>query len=572
MATTNISLNPFGWTYTNANTPNTNYANQSPLLAYGNLSDFGECKTILQFDVNSEVSASKINSAVLNLGIRIATGAGNGSDGKLYYSSAFTYGYIYNSVTHNNYSSMITQGVRTLKSIVSFSSSSFISNQFDVTSAVANNINDGVLTLVIEGYNAWPLQVDPNSISLVLNYEKPAEVEPVSPLITAPNGTYENRQNPIKFEWIYKSQTQATQASATLEYRKGTTGNYTTINVYNSNNYYTMPANTLNTGLYEWRVKTTDSDGKTSEYSTGSFTVIDKPSIPIITSVDNKCISTITWSSADQVAFEMEVYKDNVLEYNKKVSSSDNNHKPNIFFANTTYSIRLRVCNVYGMWSEWGNKIFTFTFKNPSKPTILVTQSNTDIIIKSDTVSSILYKSNDDGISYKPIFKFDDNKEFKDYKVSSNKIYKYFVRKYEDGYADSKIQIAQVDIKGIVLQNDVDAVKSELSKDTYMPYSESIYAEKSLNYYVGREYYVTEFGEHKGRTLTRKFLLTQDEYDKLKRLYKSFVTLTYRDELENMFSCVLESLQSENAILNTMLDVTVTIIQVDDSEEISIYD
>lgn len=571
MATTNVSLNPVGWTYTNANIPNTNYANQSPLKAYGSLSDLGECRTILQFDVNSEIGASKINSAVLNLGIKIATGGGIGSDGKLFYSSAFTYGYIYNEVTHNNYSGMLTQGVRTAYTTLSFSSSSFIPNQIDVTSAVANNINDGVLTLVIEGYGAWPLQVDPSSISIVINYEKAAEVDPVVPAIISPNGTYENRSNQIKFEWIYKSQTQAIQASATLEYRKGTSGNYTTINVYSSDNYYTMSANSLNVGIYEWRVRTTDTDGKTSDYAYSAFTVIDRPSVPIITNIENKCISTTIWSSADQVAFEFEVYKDNTLVFSKRVSSSANNYKPNMFFANSTYTIKVRVCNLYGLWSEWGTKIYTFSFSNPPKPCIALATNNTDIIIKSNVVGSILYKSSDN-INFIPVYKFDDSMTYIDYNVASDKMYRYFVRSYVDGYSDSDKQIVQVKINGFVLQNDAGYVNVLLSSESFMPYSNTISIDKSINYYSGRNFGVVEFGEHQTRSITRECIVNPQQYDALKDIYLSYKPAIYRDDRGNLFACVVENIPSKNAVLNQKYSVSVTVSQIDYEEEISIYD
>lgn len=571
MAATNISLNPAGWAYTNANNPNTNYANQSPLLVYGYASEFGECRTVLQFNISSEVSVGKINSAVLNLGIRTATATGAASDGKLYYSSAFAYGYIYNSVTHNNYSSLITQGVRTLKTNVLYSSSSFISNQFEITSAVTNNINDGVLTIIIEGYGAWPLQVDTSSISLIINYEKPAEVEPVTPTIIAPNGNYENRQNPINFEWIFKSLTQATQASATLEYRKGTSGSYTTINVYSGNNYYTMPANTLDTGIYEWRIKTTDTDGKTSDYAYSSFTVIDRPAVPLITNIDNKCISKITWSSAEQNAFEIEIYKGNNLEYSKKISGPENNYKPNMFFANTTYTIRVRVCNMYGLWSEWGSKIHTFTFTNPPRPVITVTTSNTDIIIKSNTVGSILYKS-DDNINFIPIYKFDDSKTYIDYFVASNKVYRYFVRNYADGYTDSEKQVAQVKIKGIILQNDEFRVNAVNSSEPYMPFDENLSVNKTINYYTGRVFGVLESGEHQTRTITREILVDELQYHTLNQLYLSATPSVYRDNKANLFRCDIDKLYFKNAVLDTKYSISVTVNQIDYIEEINIYD
>ena len=570
MSTQNVSLTPLGYTDVNDNVPNANYANQSPLLAYGNLSQYGERRTIIQFDVNSEISASKINSAVLNLGVRIATDHGAGGNGKLYYSSAFTYGYIFNDVTNNNFSSLVTQGVRTLKSNVMFSSSSFVSNQFDVTSAVANNINDGVLTLVIEGYAGLAWQIDASSIGLVINYEKPAEVLPVKPVVVSPNGTYENRQSSIKFEWIYKSQTHATQASATLEYRSGISCSYTVINVYSSNNYYTMPANTLNTGIYEWRLKTTDTDGKTSDYAYSSFTVIDRPSIPLITSIDNKCISTITWSSAEQVAYEIEIYKDNNLEYSKKISGAENNYKPNMFFSNTSYTIRIRVCNTYGLWSEWGSKIQTFTFTNPSKPIIIVSPYNHEIIIKSNIVGAMIYKSENNS-DYIPISNIGEDGTYTDYKVASDSKYRYFVRNYADGYTDSDKQLGQITLKGVILQNELGYVNLRLSSSQFMNYNKSISTEKVINKFSGRQYGVSEFGEYREKSISLSVALLEDELAKLEELYYSNQVLVYRDFRGSKFHCVIENI-GETQLTRNYYTLDLTIYQVDGREEINIYE
>lgn len=568
MATQNISLTPIGTTYTNANNPNTNYANQSPLLVYGSQSPYGECRAIIQFDVNSEISVSKINTAILNFGVRL-TDSASGREGKLYYSSAFTTGYVVGDITHNNFSSLITQGVRIPYLTISYSTS-FVNNQIDVTSVVTNNINDGVLTIIIEGYGAWPLQIDPSSISLVINYEKVAEVEPITPVIIAPNGTYENRSNQIKLEWIYKSQTQATQASATIEYRKGTSGGYTTINVYSSNNFYIVSPNTFNTGVYEWRVRTTDTDGKISDYAYSSFTVIDRPSVPLITNIENKCISTTTWSSADQVAFEFEVYKGNTLEFSKKVSSSANNYKPNIFFSNTTYTIRVRVCNIYGLWSEWGNKIVTFTFTNPPKPSIIVTTKNHEVVITSNVVGSIIYKSEDKS-EYIPIGKIADNNMFIDYNIADSRMYRYYVRSYKDGYTDSDIQLAKVTIKGVILQNDKGYLNLRLSQNPFMDYNKTITSERVIKKYSGRRYGVVEFGDYIEQPITLSTTLTQEETTTLEELYNSNQVLVYKDFRGNKFYGVIHDINITQ-ITKKYYNVNLTISRVDGSEEVSVYE
>lgn len=573
MAATNISLTPLESAYTFSGEANSTHLNPSNLYI-GGFSLYGSSKTVLQFYVDNAVSKSKINQVTLNIAIKHwwhpdQTPAGDlSSKPALYYSSALTNGVICNALTHVNFNNLVTQGTNE-KINVSAGYLTPRSNSIDITSIVANNINNNILTIVLDGmYGVQPMMASLNSISLLINYE---EVEPVAPLVIAPNGTYENRSNDIKFEWIYKSQTEATQASASLEYRRGTSGVFTSINVYSSNNYYVLGANVLSEGVYEWRIKTVDTDGKTSGYAYGSFSVIDRPSIPIITNIENKCISTIEWSSSDQIAFEVEVYKGDTLEFSKKVSSSANNYKPNMFFSNTTYTIKLRVCNIYSLWSEWGAKIYTFNFTNPTKPQITITTNNTDILIKTNTVGSILYKS-DNNINFKPIYKFDESKSYIDFNVASDKVYRYFIRNFETGYTDSDKGQAQVKINGFILQNEDGCVNALSSSEAFMPYNENLGIEKATNYYNGRTFGVSEYGEHQTRTITRDCNITAQQYDVLKDIYLSAKPIIYRDNRGNLFACDMDNIPIKNAVLNMKYSVSITVNQIDYREEINIYD
>ena len=575
MAITNISLTPFGWAYTNSWKPTTNYAYSNPLELCGSSTSLhGESKVILQFNIPSNMSGSKINTAILNFDMQALWDSSQivTTDWTIklpiYYSSAITNGYVFDSVTHSNYTSLITQGVRNRSDDVKSGEKHYYSNQVDITSIVANNINNNILTIILEGLTGvQSQQINPNSISLLFNFE---EVDPVTPLVVSPNGTYENRQNEIRFDWIYKSQTEAKQASATLEYRTGTSGSYTAINIYSSNNYYIMPANTLSSGICEWRVKTTDTDGKISEYAYAAFTVIDRPSVPIITDIENKCIAAIFWSSSDQISFEIEIYNENELKYSKKVSSAANNYKPNMFFANTTYTIKLRVCNIYGLWSEWGSKIFTFTFVNPVKPSILVAAINHEVIIKSNIIGAMVYKS-ENNRNFIPIGKTNEDYKFIDFSVASDKTYKYFVRNYEDGFTDSEIQSAQITLKGAILQNSIGYVKLILSTSPFSNYNKSIKTEKTINKYSGRKFGVVEFGEYIEKSITLSVACDTNDISKLDELYLSNQPLTYRDFRGNKFLCVIDS-KSEYQLSKKYYTFDLTIYQVDEKEEINVYE
>lgn len=575
MAISNISLTPLGYAFTSSWKPYENYSFVDPIEMCGSGQPLhGESKVVLQFDVSNAIATSKINSAFINFNLKFLWDSSQNIDYDstgfipMYYSSAITSGYIFGSVTHSNYSSLVTQGLKNKQDKVQAGYLTYRSNNIDVTSIVANNITNNILTIILEGFTgAQACTIEANSISLALNYE---EVDPVTPLVISPNGTYENRSNQIKFEWIYKSQTEATQALAILEYRNGTSGAYTPITVTGSDNFYVMPSNRLNEGVCEWRVRTTDTDGKTSEYAYGSFTVIDRPSVPIVTAIDNKCISTIRWSSADQIAFEIEIYKDDILEYSKKVSSPDNNYKPNMFFANTTYTVRLRVCNIYGLWSEWGSKIHTFTFTNPVKPSIIVSPRNHEVLIKSNTIGAMVYKSENNS-DFIPIGKVSDNGTYTDYYVASDCKYKYFVRNYADGYTDSNKQVAQVEFKGAILQNDLGYVQLRLSESIFMGYNKTITTEKVLNKFSGRSYAVAEFGEYREKTITLLIALLVDDLSKLEDLYYSNQVLVYRDFRGNKFFCVIDTI-SQSQITNRYYTCNLTLYQVDGTEEINVYE
>lgn len=574
MSQQNTSLTPYGYTYTDASEPNTTHSSASELIMADGVGGLhANSKIILQFDMSSLTSGSKINSAILNFGLQFwwsssQTPTGTGGNARFYTSGAVASGYICDTVTHQNYSTLMTQGVRTLQKGIAYNTE-YYQREIDITSIVANNISNNILTVVIDSVSGYqPQKILSSSISLALNYET---VDPVAPVLVCPNGTYENKSNQIKFQWIYKSQTEATQASASLEYRLGSSGAYSGITVYSSNNYYDMAANTLSEGVYEWRVCTTDTDGQTSDYAYGSFAVIASPAVPIITSADNKCISTIYWSSASQVAFEIEIYKGNDLLFSKQVASSENHYKPNMFFTNTSYTVNLRVCNMYGLWSQWGSKTIIFSFTNPTKPTIAVSTSNNDIVIRCNTNGAMLYKSSDKD-TYYPIAKFDDTLSYRDYNVASDKMYKYFVRNYADGYTDSDVQSGIISINGLIVQNDNYCVNGKHSSDPYMPFNENPSIEVAKNVYSGRTYPVAEFGEHKTRTLTRSFIVTSSEYEELKSLYMSATPVIYRDNRGILMYCIIDSINVKNEYLDTRYSIDLTVSQIDGTEEISVYD
>ena len=170
--------------------------------------------------------------------------------------------------------------------------------------------------------------------------------KPVSPSGIVIDATIANR-----FSWQHIISTGTPQSKADLQWSAdGTTWN-TLATVTGENQYYDVPANTFTSGTKYWRVRTYNTDGTASAWSEkAEFIAINAPSAPSIVIQSTGPRPRITWQTSEQEAYQLTLsngYASGTVYGTEKAWRSP------VYLADGSYTVRVRVQNKYGMWSEW---------------------------------------------------------------------------------------------------------------------------------------------------------------------------------------------------------------------------
>ena len=170
--------------------------------------------------------------------------------------------------------------------------------------------------------------------------------KPVSPSGIVIDATIVNR-----FSWQHIISTGTPQSKADLQWSAdGTTWN-TLATVTGENQYYDVPANTFTSGTKYWRVRTYNTDGTASAWSDkAEFIAINAPSVPSIVIQSTGPRPRITWQTSEQEAYQLTLssgYASGTVYGTEKAWRSP------VYLADGSYTVRVRVQNKYGMWSEW---------------------------------------------------------------------------------------------------------------------------------------------------------------------------------------------------------------------------
>lgn len=170
--------------------------------------------------------------------------------------------------------------------------------------------------------------------------------KPVSPSGIVIDATIVNR-----FSWQHIISTGTPQSKADLQWSADSTTWNTLATVTGENQYYDVPANKFTSGTKYWRVRTYNTDGTPSEWSDkAEFIAINAPSAPSIVIQSTGPRPRITWQTTEQEAYQLTLssgYASGTVYGTEKAWRSP------LYLADGSYTVRVRVQNKYGMWSEW---------------------------------------------------------------------------------------------------------------------------------------------------------------------------------------------------------------------------
>lgn len=420
----------------------------------------------------------------------------------------------------------------------------------DITGIFASNIVDGTYFTVM--INAFPgnsydyagignYNLSGYETKLILTYE---DVPQLPPSPSYPVGTYVTENTDLLFAWNWEATTGATQAAVQLEYKLKTAESWTVVSLTQTNHTYLLTGGLSVQGVYQWRIKGTNDAGEVSDYSSiAEFNVVGQPAAPVIDNVPNKALTTITWATTDQNAFDIQIIdSNNKTVINDSVASSVASYKPNIFLKGS-YTAKVRVRNSTGLVSNWGTKAFTINAAGPTKPTIRLFQDDTQITIETDTSASTNYavirQEGEDGAE--EILGTMTAGKFTDSTFGFDRQYKYIVRAWATGgYTDSDPERVCYPKISIVLQTEDDELEIDKSEEIYLPYTEDITGEMAVYNCIGRELPVVEHGAFESRAFkTRLYIEDEDQKERLVAMSRKD-RIFYRDYSGRAFPVAIQ--------------------------------
>ena len=216
--------------------------------------------------------------------------------------------------------------------------------------------------------------------------------KPVSPSGIVIDATIVNR-----FSWKHIISTGTPQSKADLQWSAdGTTWN-TLATVTGENQYYDVPANKFTSGTKYWRVRTYNTDGTPSEWSDkAEFIAINAPSAPSIVIQSTGPRPRITWQTSEQEAYQLTLSSGYA---SGTVYGTEKAWRAPVYLADGSYTIRVRVQNKYGMWSEWSAAALPVSHTEGEAITLTVTASHEAALAWQTAGSYDFYLIERDGVA-----------------------------------------------------------------------------------------------------------------------------------------------------------------------------
>lgn len=170
---------------------------------------------------------------------------------------------------------------------------------------------------------------------------------PLSPVDTVIDGSKD-----VLFQWQHSISTGTAQSKADLQ--KSTDGStwQTLATVTGAARQWTCPAGTLTSSIKYWRVRTYNADGIASAWSDAAqIVVIAAPTAPSIQIKSTGPRPSISWQTSEQEAYQVKL--DGKLSGGTHYGTDKTWTSP-AYLADGSHTVRVRVQNQYGMWSDWG--------------------------------------------------------------------------------------------------------------------------------------------------------------------------------------------------------------------------
>lgn len=239
-----------------------------------------------------------------------------------------------------------------------------------------------------ETYNIYAvLTMDDNSttqvnMSNISTVDATPSVTPIAPINEVTYGT-------ATFRWEYSITTGTAQRAYTLQVSPdGST--WTTLSDHVATSATTLTTDVSVSGTVYWRVQVYNQDDLASAWSeVVSFVNNIPPAAPTITSISATGRPVITWAASNQIAYQVQILLNGeVVEDSGAIYSSGSLYRAQEYLADNTYTVRVRIFNIYGRVSDWAEDQYTEA-GGATPPEFTVTSTDDGALIEITTVPSV---------------------------------------------------------------------------------------------------------------------------------------------------------------------------------------
>lgn len=269
-------------------------------------------------------------------------------------------------------------------------------------------------------------------------------------------------------------------------------------------------------------VVVTSNYGTTGE-AAFTFELVGQSSAPEITSITQNSFPTISWSSTNQISWEMIISDASGVVYKSgMVIGDDQSFTVPILLEDGGYSVELRYVNSYGLLTAWGSAFVDLQPTKPDAPEGIIVSARTDYgvsvscspIVTTGTLYAVRRKDENST----PVILGEYNGSFVDYLIGLNDYHQYTIRNYVQGYADGEW------IDGVVLADgevvrDADDYSKFIhvwkTEDAISNYAISEDKSDVLVQCIGRKYPVAELGEWVTSSRSFSGHVSDDDFKKL---------------------------------------------------------
>lgn len=211
----------------------------------------------------------------------------------------------------------------------------------------------------------------------------------------SPANTYVDATTITDFVWEHIVATGTVQTKAELQ--KSTDGSTWTAlaTITGSETKWTCPAGTLASSTKYWRVRTYNADSVASDWSEAAqIVVVSAPPVPALRMQTAGPRPTFSWQTQGQQAAQVEI----VGIYNSgTIYGVSQQWSSPVYLSDGDYTVRVRVQNEYGLWSEWGTAVFQVT-NTPGSVIALAARAESTVSLNWQTTGAydfyLIYRDN----------------------------------------------------------------------------------------------------------------------------------------------------------------------------------